>query len=276
MNIPEIVTILTNSGIEQNEAAAEVKMLIERFCDYSVKDLIMGKPLDYKKLEIVKEKAELRARTKQPVQYIIGYAYFMNNKYRVTPDVLIPRDETELVVRHALKIIHNNNFSHILDIGTGSGCIACTIAQNTKCNVSACDISEKALSIAKQNAKNLNIETVDFIKSDLFKELNSENKYDLIISNPPYIPKGTEVQKEVEYEPKTALFTNDTTGTEYYKKIIEESKQYLSNGGYIVFELGINQSGIVHDYFKLNGFKNISIEKDLAGINRVISAGYNY
>ena len=106
MNIQEIVAILTNSGIEQNEANVEVKMLIEHYCNYGIKDIIMGRPLDYEKLKIVKEKAQLRARTKLPIQYIIGATYFMNNLYTVTPDVLIPRDETEIVVRHALKIIY--------------------------------------------------------------------------------------------------------------------------------------------------------------------------
>ncbi|MCM1265952.1 MAG: HemK family protein methyltransferase, partial [Candidatus Gastranaerophilales bacterium] len=189
MNIPEIVSILTNSGIEEREANIEVKMLIEHFCNYRAIDIVMGKPLDYEKLKIVKDKAELRAKTKQPIQYIIGEAYFMGSMYKVTPDVLIPRDETELVVRHAIDIIKANNFSDILDIGSGSGCIACAISQNTSANVTTVDISINALKIAKENALKLNLQNINFVESDLFSNIN--DKYDLIISNPPYIPKGT-------------------------------------------------------------------------------------
>lgn len=269
MSIQEIVRILTDSGIEENEAVQEVKMLIEHFCNYTAKDIIMGKSLDYEKLKTVKQKAELRAKTKQPVQYIIGKAYFMRNYYKVSPDVLIPRDETEIVVRHAIDIITQNSLKNVLDIGSGTGCIACAIAEATKCNVTSIDISSKAISIAKENAKNLFL-NIRFLESDLFSALSNE-KFDLIISNPPYIPKGTELQKEVSFEPETALFTNDVDGTEYYKKIIEKGKYHLTEGGYIVFELGINQSETVKSYFEQNGYTNITVEKDLAQIDRVIS-----
>ena len=271
MNIQEIVKILTDSGIEQNEAVQEVKMLIEHFCNYGAKDIIMGKPLDYEKLKIVKEKALLRAKTKQPVQYITGKAYFMGNFYKVNSDVLIPRDETELVVRHALDIINSNSFKTVLDIGTGTGCIACSISEMCKCKVTAVDISSEALEVAKENAKNLYRE-IEFIKSDLFENIPKTSEFDLIISNPPYIPKGTELQKEVQFEPKQALFTDDADGTEFYKKIIEQAENYLNNNGVIVFELGINQSEIVKSYFEQNNYTDIQIKKDLAGIDRIISA----
>ncbi|MBO6272208.1 peptide chain release factor N(5)-glutamine methyltransferase [bacterium] len=270
MSIQEIVSILTNSGIEPNEATQEVKMLIEHFCNYGAKDIIMGRPLDYERLNVVKEKAILRAKTKQPIQYIIGKAYFMGNFYKVTKDVLIPRDETEIVVLHAIDIIKKNNFSEVLDIGTGSGCIACSISDKNV-NVTACDISSKALTIAKENAARLD-KGVDFIESNLFLSIPIDKKFDLIISNPPYIPAGTELQEEVKYEPSIALFTSENTGCEFYKKIIEQGKHYLNQGGYIVFELGINESDLVKTYFETNGYTGITVEKDLAGIDRVISA----
>ena len=270
MNIQEIVSILTSAGIEENEANTEVKMLIEHFCNYGVKDIIMGRPLDYEKLKIVKQMAERRAKTREPIQYIIGKAYFMGNYYKVTPDVLIPRDETEIVVKHALRIIEENRFKTVLDIGTGSGCIACSVCQYGKVDVTAVDVSEKALDVAKENAKRL-MSDIRFLKSDLFSGLQNE-KFDLIISNPPYIPVNTELQKEVQFEPKGALFTSETTGCEFYKKIIEQGGKYLNEGGVIVFELGINQSDIVKEYFEQNGFTKIHIEKDLAGIDRAISA----
>ena len=269
MSIQQITEILIKSGIEPNEASVEVKMLIEHFCNYSAKDIILGNPLDYKKLEIVKQKAELRAKTKQPIQYIIGKAFFMGDYYLVNKDVLIPRDETEIVVNHALRIIKENGFKKILDIGTGSGCIACAVSKYSDTNVCASDISQNALNIAQKNAKKLN-QNLRFINSDLFSDITET--YDLIISNPPYIPPNTKVQKELEFEPQNAFFTTDTDGCEYYKKITAQGKKYLNPDGYIVFELGINQAETVKKYFEENGYTNIKTENDLAGITRVISA----
>lgn len=270
MNIQQIVEILTDSGIEKSEAIIEVRMMIEHFCGYSAIDIAMGRPLDYDKLVIVEQKAKYRAKTKLPIQYIIGKAYFMGDYYKVTQDVLIPRDETELCVREAISIIKENNFKTVLDIGTGSGCIACAISKNTLANVVSVDISSKALEVAKENVALLNLSNVELVQSDLFSAL-SQRRFDLIISNPPYIPKGTVLQKEVQFEPKTALFC-DGDGTGFYKDIISNSKDYLNSGGYIVFELGQNQANTVKNYFSDYGFKNIVVKKDLAGIDRVIRA----
>lgn len=270
MSIQEIVEILTTSGIEQREAAIEVKMLIEHFCGYNAVDILMGRPLDYKKLEIVKQKAILRAETKMPIQYIIGQAYFMGDYYKVTEDVLIPRDETELSVVVANSIIKNKLFKSVLDIGTGTGCIACNIAKTTGAKVIAVDISEKALSVAKSNVEKLQPANVELIQSDLFENIQ-DRKFDLIISNPPYIPVGTDLQEEVRFEPELALFA-EGDGTGFYKSIIEQASKYLNVSGYVVFELGIDQAETVKSYFEANGFKEIIIEKDLAGIDRVISA----
>lgn len=271
MNIQEIVSILVNAGIEEAEANREVKMLIEHFCDYGAKDIIMGRPLDYEKLKIVREKAELRAKTRQPIQYIIGKAYFMGDYYDVNPDVLIPRDETEIVVRHALSLIERNRYKNILEIGSGSGCIACALQKYSGVDVTSVDISEKALEVAEKNAKKLGV-SVNFIMSDLFSNVSSDVKYDLIISNPPYIPVDTVLQKEVQFEPKIALFTPEKTGCMFYKKIIEQGINYIADNGSVVFELGVNESQIVKSYFEQYNYQNIVIEKDLAGIDRVISA----
>ena len=271
MNIQEIVSILVNAGIEEAEANREVKMLIEHFCDYGAKDIIMGRPLDYEKLKIVREKAELRAKTRQPIQYIIGKAYFMGDYYDVNPDVLIPRDETEIVVRHALSLIERNRYKNILEIGSGSGCIACALQKYSGVDVTSVDISEKALEVAEKNAKKLGV-SVNFIMSDLFSNVSSDVKYDLIISNPPYIPVDTVLQKEVQFEPKIALFTPEKTGCMFYKKIIEQGINYIADNGSVVFELGVNESQIVKSYFEQCNYQNVVIEKDLAGIDRVISA----
>jgi release factor glutamine methyltransferase len=270
MNIPEIVEILTSSGIEKHEAVKEVKMLIEHYCNYHEKDIIMGRPLDYGKLEIVKQKAFERVNTGLPIQYIIGKAYFMGDMYNLSPDVLIPRGDTEFVVMRAISLINENKLKKVLDIGCGSGCIACSIAKNTFADVVSVDISQKALDLAKTNVEELKLSNVDLVCSDLFKQVE-EQSFDLIISNPPYIPRGTILQDEVMKEPDLALFA-DGDGTDFYRRIVSRSCEYLTDCGYVVFELGINQSNIVKKYLEDAGFVDVLIEKDLAGIDRVISA----
>ena len=273
MNIQQIVQILIDAGIEPDEANIEVKMLIEHFCNFGVKDFIMGNKLDSKKLEIVKEKAELRAKTRQPIQHIIGFADFMGEKFIVNPSVLIPRDETEILVRKAIDIINKNNFKMALDVGTGSGCIACMVAKYTDCQIIGLDISKDALNTALDNASRLNLfNKAIFRKSDIFSNVKSGESFDIIISNPPYIPpcEKKNIQKEVTFDPEIALFTEDEKGLEFYKKITTKAPSILNKNGYLLFELGIGQADDVKIIMEENGFIEVEIIKDLAGIDRVI------
>ncbi len=273
MSIQEIIKILTDSGIEENEANVEVKMLLEHFANYGVKDIISGNKLTTEKLELVKEKAELRAKTRQPIQHIIGYADFMGEKFIVNPSVLIPRDETEFLVRKAIEIINKNNFTMALDVGTGSGCIACMIAKYTQCQIIGLDISSDALNTALDNASKLNLfNKAIFRKSNIFSNVKSGESFDIIVSNPPYIPPSEKenIQTEVKFDPKQALFTEDEKGLEFYEKITKDAPRILNKGGYLIFELGIGQSNDVKSIMEKNGFQNIEIIKDLAGIDRVI------
>lgn len=272
MNIQEIVAILVNSGIHPNEARIEVKMMIEHYCNYTALDVIRGVPLDYEKLKIVREKAGVRARTKIPVQYIIGLADFMGSKYVVNENVLIPRGETEQLVMRVLDILRSNNTKKVLDIGTGSGCIPCAIAQGGDYNITSVDISPKALEVAKENVKRLELEKkIKLIESDLFSALDKNTKFDVIVSNPPYIPVGTELQKEVTFEPSTALFANDN-GLEFYEKIIPQSREFLNDNGFIAFEIGYDQGDAVYKLLEQASFKNIIIEKDIMGLDRIVYA----
>lgn len=273
MHIQDIVKILIDSGIEPNEANIEVKMLIEHFADFGVKDIIMGKKLDSSKLEIVKEKAELRARTRQPIQHIIGFAHFMGEKFIVNKDVLIPRDETEILVRKAVELINQNNFKMALDVGTGSGCIACMVAKYTDCQIIGLDISREALNTALDNASRLNLfNKAIFRKSDVFSNVKPGESFDIIISNPPYIPPSEKanIQAEVKFDPELALYTSDEKGLEFYEKISQGAPDILNKGGYLLFELGIGQAPDVEKIMLDNGFKEIEIIKDLANIDRVI------
>lgn len=273
MLITDIVKILTDAGIEQNEANIEVKMLIEHFAGYSIADIIMGKKLDEDKLKIVEEKAKLRAGTRQPIQYIIGQADFMGEKFIVNPSVLIPRDETEILVRKTIEIIKEKNFKTVLDIGTGSGCIACMVAKHTNATVIGADISFEAIETAFKNMEKFGLyNRALFRKSDLFSKIRQDEKFDVIVSNPPYIPPSQKstIQKEVTFEPETALYTSDEKGLEFYEKIITQAPNYLNVNGYLLFELGINESLEVAQFMKEQGFKDIQIIKDLANIDRVI------
>lgn len=275
MAIEEIVKILTDSGIEPNEAAVEVKLLIEHFANYTYMDLVMGKKLTKEKLDLVKEKALFRAQTKQPIQHIIGFADFMGEKFIVNRSVLIPRDETEILVREAIEIINGNMFKMVLDVGTGSGCIACMIAKHTDSQVIGLDVSKDALSTALDNASKLNLfNKAIFRKSDIFSNIKPGETFDMIVSNPPYIPiaEKANIQKEVSFDPEIALYTQDEKGLEYYKKITEETPKILNKGGFLLFEVGIKQSEDVANLLEDNGFGYIKIIKDLAGIDRVVSA----
>lgn len=269
MSIQTIIEKLINSGVEINEAKKEVKMLLEHFCKYTELDEIKGRELSQEEIEKINEKVEIRISKKLPVQYIIGESWFMGEYYKVSDDVLIPRDETEILVRKAVEIINQNEFEDVLDIGTGSGCIACTIAKNTNATVLGVDISTDALRIALDNVTRLGINNrAIFRKSDLFDKVREGEVFDLIISNPPYIPNGTVLSEEVMHEPHIALFANES-GLEFYRKIIEKAPDYLLEGGYLMFELGIDEVLPVNKMMEKD-FVNIEIIKDLAGIDRVI------
>lgn len=277
MSIQEIVKILTDSGIEPNEANVEVKMLLEHFANYGAKDIIMGNKLTAEKLELVKEKAELRAKTRQPIQHIIGFADFMGEKFIVNPSVLIPRDETEILVKKAIDLINTNNFKMALDVGTGSGCIACMVAKHTNCQIIGLDISSDALNTALDNASKLNLfNKAIFRKSDIFSNVKDGESFDIIISNPPYIPPSEKagIQTEVKFDPELALFTKDEKGLEFYEKISQGAQKILNQGGYLLFELGIGQSAEVKNIMEKCSFSEIEIIKDLAGIDRVCCGHY--
>lgn len=275
MNTKQIEKTLTDSGIELNEAKVEVKMLLGHFLGLSNVDLAINN--EFEPTEELLNSINLRAEKRVPIQHIIGTAYFMGEDFIVNENVLIPRDETEILVRKAVEIVKENNFSHILDIGTGSGCIACMVAKLSGAQVIGVDISTDALQIALDNSSKLGLyNKAIFRKSDIFSNVRKSEKFDMIISNPPYIPLSEKenLQIEVEFEPSNALFAQDEKGISFYEKIISEAKNYLNSGGYLLFELGIGQSDLVKPLFEKSGFKNIFIQKDLANIDRVIGGQF--
>lgn len=206
-----------------------------------------------------------------PLQYILGSKEFYGINFLVNENVLIPRPETELVVDHIIKEYKGKDVK-ILDIGTGSGAIAISLAINLKrSKIEAVDISKKALEVAMENAKLLNVlERISFTQSDIFSTINS-NDYDCIVSNPPYISEREmrSLPTNVKKEPKLALY-GGLDGLEFYKRIVDKSISYLKDGGLLIFEIGCNQGKSVSELMQQKGFGNVKIKKDFNNLDRIV------
>lgn len=271
MNIKQIKNLLINSGIEQNEAQKEAEIFIEHYLKLNNIKLALNS--EFEPTNELINAIKVRCKEKIPIQQIIGEAYFYGEYFYVNENTLIPRDETEILVKYAIEKIHKNAFKTVLDIGTGSGCIACSIAKNTNAQILGIDISSLALQVALNNATKLKLfNKAIFRKSDLFSNIHKDEKFDIIISNPPYIAisEKEKLQKEVQFDPEIALFTKDKDGIEFYKNITEQAPFFLNKKGLLMFELGINQAKLVKDIMEQNKFINIEIIKDLSYIDRVI------
>jgi release factor glutamine methyltransferase len=218
----------------------------------------------------------LKRRTQgEPIQYILGKTEFMGLEFKLTPDVLIPRPETEILVDVASEYIRKRapQGAGILDLGTGSGCIAVSLARLFPgARITASDISSLSLEVARDNAK-LNGVAIEFIRSDLFDSLRI-NSFDFIVSNPPYIAKAdiAKLQPEVRREPIIAL-DGGKDGLDFYKRIIKESCDYLKEGGFLIMEIGFNQGKDVENISQnLGGYEIIKVIKDYNNIDRVVVA----
>ena len=207
-----------------------------------------------------------------PLQYIINKQNFYGLDLYVNESVLIPRYDTENIVDCIVKDFEGSKDISVLDLCTGSGCIAISLKKNGFEKVFALDISDKALEVAKHNAY-IHSADITFIKSDLYKELPNDIRFDLIVSNPPYIRTG-EIEKlddEVkDFEPKLAL-DGGKDGLDFYKKILNLSKDFINKNGSLYFEIGYDQAKDVVDLAKKEGYYNIKIIKDLSGKDRGIS-----
>jgi len=209
----------------------------------------------------------------EPLDKILGYRDFYKHRFVVNNDVLSPRPDSEILVEEAIKIAKTDKITSILELGVGSGClILSVIADVNNLKGVGVDKSPKALQVASQNAANLGLEDrVKLIEFDYFKD-DLPEKFDMIISNPPYISSNdiATLDKEVrEYDPLMAL-DGGADGLDHYKKIAEISGRWLNFGGYILLEAGIYQSGHIRHIFENQGFEFISAEKDLGGIERCI------
>jgi len=343
----DAVNKLIEAKIVLNEARLEANLLVEAVFNLSKKDILLNPShsVPEEGLKRFDSLVKRRIEERVPVQYLINRAEFMGEEFYVDENVLIPRPETELLVETVIKkagekinniachceeqsdeAIHkltsyygllrrhftpprNDENIHILDIGTGSGCIAIMLARhfchpessrhpecsegsphpkeirhserseespypkaNNRFQITASDVSQKALDVAKRNAKTLGVEDkIEFIQSDIFE--NIEGKFDVIVSNPPYIAVKEREDLQIEvtrHEPSLALFTEDEEGLDFYRKLASQASLHLNPGGLLAVEIGYSQALQVKKIFGQNGFKNIEILKDFADIERVV------
>ena len=208
-----------------------------------------------------------------PLSHLVGFEYFYDRKYKVTKDVLSPRMETEELIYKVIEYVkasNNNNNFKILDLCTGSGIIAITLKkelEQVSVDVIASDISEEAIEVAKENAQSHDA-TIKFIKSDIFN--NIDDKFDIIVSNPPYIDRKDEVTMQdnvLKYDPHLALFAEEE-GMYFYRKIIEQANDYLNKNGVIFFEIGYDQKDKIIKLANLNGY-SAEVYKDINGRDRM-------
>lgn len=207
----------------------------------------------------------------EPLSNIFGFVEFYGLRFDVNKKVLSPRMETEILVEEVIKKINQYGFENVLDLCTGSGAIAISIAKFTDCKVTASDISKQALTIAQSNAQKNGVK-VEFVHSDLFNGLKKTKKYDIIVSNPPYIRRDEIEKLDVEvknYDPKLALDGGED-GLDFYRKITEKAYEKLNKGGFLFFEIGNEQRKDVQLLLEQNGFEDVTVIKDYNKIERIV------
>ncbi len=261
---------------EFNEIVSIFNIVINHIKSYSAIQITLNQEEELSKIEVDEINLILEELKKEkPIQYIIGETEFYGLKFKVTPDVLIPRMETEELVDFVLKSIDKKTNIKIIDIGTGSGCIPISIKKNSPNSIiTAIDISEEALEIAKYNANENNCE-INFIQDDILNPSFSKyiNQYDIIISNPPYVMESEKAKMKnnvLNYEPHLALFVEDENPLVFYEAIIKFSKTKLSANGLIVFEFNEALGQQMIELAMKNNFIFFKILKDINGKDRFL------
>lgn len=252
------------------DAKSDILLLIYEIFDFDFSKWTMYKHdeiEDISKLDTLNEYVKKRLGH-MPIQYILNKAYFCGLPLYVNENVLIPRFDTEVLVEEVLKISKKDKSKRILDICTGSGAIAIALKKLGGFErVDALDISDKALEVARRNANELDLD-INFLKSDMFSSLTCENKYDIIVSNPPYIQSDVvdTLESEVkDFEPRLAL-DGDVDGMKFYKIIAKNYENYLADNGVLALEIGYDEADDIRALFE---GKNVVIKKDLANLDRV-------
>ncbi len=256
-----------------SEAELDARLLLEFVCNTNRHYLLVHGQDEITSLQEETYLSFIEKRKERiPLQYITGVQEFMGLEFFVNENVLIPRQDTEVLVQEVMRELHDG--MSILDMCTGSGCILLSLLNySNQCKGKGVDYSKDALCVAMENAKKWNLEA-EFIESNLFE--NVTGKFDIIVSNPPYI-RSEEIEQlmpEVkDHEPRMAL-DGTLDGLFFYREIVKESRKFLNRGGLLFFEIGCDQKQDVTQIFEQYGYCNICCVDDLAGLNRVMSATF--
>ncbi len=272
------ITQLLQYGREQLENANipnsmnEARYMLEALLKVDRNYLFMHGPETVEDVRCEQYRQWVKKRsTHYPMQYIIGEQPFMDFTFYVDENVLIPRQDTEILVEEAVKYLSQD--MQVLDLCCGSGCIGLSLGRLTGAHVTLADVSEGAIAVTKRNAQKLGLQ-VKIILSDLFEKI--EQKYDMIVSNPPYIRSDVipSLMEEVrEYEPMLALDGRED-GLYFYRRIVDEARKFLNEDGYLLFEIGYDQGDDLREILVGAGYSEIQVLKDLAGLDRVVTARY--
>ena len=266
--IPKFLSEINN--FSRREVASFAYLSIEKILGYSKSDCIIHSYQELTNDNIISfENIISDLKQNIPIQYILGEAHFYDLKFKVNSSTLIPRGETEELVQYIL--LHD--FITVLEIGTGSGCIAVSIAKNSNSKITAIDNSIEALEIAKSNAI-LNSVKINFVLSDIFN-FSDTKKYDLIVSNPPYVLESEKkiMDKNVlDYEPHNALFVSDNDPLVYYKEIAKIAINNLNKNGLLFFEINEKYSKQIIELLSILNFVDIELKKDINGRDRIIKS----
>ena len=252
------------------EAQLDARLLLEEVCGTDHNTLLCHGDREVSEAEEEQYRKALEQRAVHvPLQHLLGYQDFMGLRFQVNEYVLIPRQDTEILVEEAMRYLHDG--MRILDLCTGSGCILLSLLHySNDCEGVGVDISQEALQVAAQNAELLGIRA-DFLKSDLYEKVTG--KFDLLVSNPPYIERAvipTLMEEVREYDPYIALDGGED-GLDFYRRIIGGAQDYLNRGGQILMEIGSGQAKAVSELLREAGFKEIDVCRDFAGLDRVVS-----
>ena len=281
----DIKRLFEENGMERGEAKATALLLMEKVCGWTVENVLRdnGKSIASEKVEDVREKA-WQVSEGAPVQYVLGVSDFCGMELLVEPGVLIPRPETEELVRWVVAdceqrtVNKTGQMVRVLDVGTGSGCIAVALAKMVEgAEVEAWDVSEVALRIAKRNAEKQGVK-VSFEQVDVLGNGNDSGNtmaYDIIVSNPPYIceEESAEMDRNVlEHEPRLALFVPNNDPLIFYKKIAQMGMRMLKEGGGLYFEVNRRFGNEVVELLKGMNYQEVELRKDMFGNDRMVKA----
>ncbi|MDE7190568.1 MAG: peptide chain release factor N(5)-glutamine methyltransferase [Muribaculaceae bacterium] len=260
----------------KGETEAMIRLIFHHLKGWNATDMVINS--DKELSEYTRGKIDEileRVLKGEPIQYVTGEAYFYGMDLIVTPDVLIPRVETQELVDFIVKKYDGVSDLKILDIGTGSGCIAIALARNLPfAQVTGIDISEKALAVAKENGKKLKA-NVNWVKADVFNFSPAADSFDIIVSNPPYVMMSEQRDMEVnvlEHEPWVALFVPDDDPLRFYRRIAKMGIDALKDGGTLWFELNAQLADETAKLVKSLGYEDVTLERDIAGKWRFIEA----